>query len=311
MGEQHDGVVVARAELHPCAGPRIQVTPLRDKRRLPVARRRRNQHHPAALGGLLQRRRGEVAPPPEAGRSELEASTRGNSGLVPEEATLLIAPPSTPPRFPGQSDFGAGPRLAGLRRRHEDAVPAQARPARHLVLNRLDDERAYAHRRAHSPATSGATAPISRTSRWLLCANQIPLPNAQQRRSAASGDATSRCPMTGHPRRYLSLIGRGIRENPIEPWGSCEVSGASNRRGGWGAIATRSPLRATVSRRRTLPASSCSSRPRSRGRRRHLGRASRTPGRRRRSRDRLRRRGLGTAISARLADNESTARDVP
>ena len=54
-GQQNDGVVVARAELHPCAGPRIQVTPLRDKGRLPVADRRRNQHHPAALGDLLQR----------------------------------------------------------------------------------------------------------------------------------------------------------------------------------------------------------------------------------------------------------------
>ena len=56
MGEQHDGVVVAGAELHPPAGPRIQVDPLRDESRLPVARRRRDQYHPAALRGLLYRR---------------------------------------------------------------------------------------------------------------------------------------------------------------------------------------------------------------------------------------------------------------
>ena len=49
------------------------------------------------------------------------------------------------------------------------------------------------------------------------CANQIPLRNAQQSRSAASGDATSRCPKHGRHRRVSGPEGRGIGENYVEP----------------------------------------------------------------------------------------------
>ena len=149
------------------------------------------------LCGLLYRRQARSAPLPKAGQSELEASTPRTSGLVLEGATLLIAPPSTTSRFSRQPGFEAGPRLASLDAETKTKVPAQARQARHLVPS-LDDERVYGpgptHRRLGPRQHLGQLGSSLRT-------NQIALPNAQHTRSAASGDATSRCPIHGRPRR--------------------------------------------------------------------------------------------------------------
>ena len=68
-------------------------------------------------------------------------------------------------------------------------MPAQGQPACDLVLSPLD-ERVYGHPQTH---VGRDRANISDKSVASL-ANQIALPKAQQRRSAASGDATSRCP---------------------------------------------------------------------------------------------------------------------
>ena len=143
------------------------------------------------------------------------------------------------------------------------------------------------------------------------------VPNGQQSRSAASGDATSRCPIHGQPRRYLGRDGRGIREKPHRTRReSCDVGGASHGRGRLaGAIAARSPL----SRQPSVASEGCcklllESTAESR--------ATSTPTLSVVPHDHARAaspvtcstptRGLDTgAISAKSADDESTARDVP
>ena len=108
-------------------------------------------------------------------------------------------------------------------------------------------------------------------------ANQIALPNAQQRRSAASGDATSRCPnMDSLDGTWPD--GRGIRENHGEP------SGESAARQRAEAAADRATRSEHVSRGERC----CSSARVDESRRRRLSVVLTNPGGRR-SRDRLER----------------------
>ena len=310
MSEQHDRVVLAAAELHPPGDPRIQLTPLRDKSRLPVTRRRRHHAPPGCARLPSATRRGGVAPPPNSEQSELEALTPATRDLVPETATLLIARPPTAVPCPVPDRLRGSPRLASLRPRHEDELPTQAQPARHSVLNGLDDERVHSAS-AHSPL--GATAPKSRTSRWPLSrtrSHYLTLSTGgrpHQRRCHVS------LPKYGQPRRYRVLIGAAsakITENPSGE--SFDVSGASHRRGGLRRDRARAPLsKSNRQSRANAAASSCSSRPRLRRRRRpprsYLTNAQSSvaghgidPSE-----------GPGMAISARLADDERSARDVP
>ena len=152
------------------------------------------------------------------------ASPQQRPGLGEGDATHRSA--LRAPRFPCQRDFGAAPRLASLRRRHEDAVPAQARPARHLVLNRLDDERAHAHRRTHRRARprqylGQVGGLLSRTRSHYPTLSKGGRPHQEMPLLAAQKWTATTVP---------GPDGRGIRENPHRTRReSCEVGGASHR----------------------------------------------------------------------------------
>ena len=146
-----------------------------------------------------------------------------NSGLVPERATLLIARPSAPARSPCQRDFGAAPRLARLRRRHDEAMPPQPRPARNLLLNRLYDERECAHRRTHRRAT----APMPRQVGRLLSRTRSGYPT-----SAEAVGRTRRCHFSlpkMDNKTVPSLMSLGSVKTPIEPVGKAAKSGARGK----------------------------------------------------------------------------------
>ena len=143
-------------------------------------------------------RKGEVAPQPKAGQSELEASTPATAAWS----------------WKGQRYSSLG-------------TPRQRRDRqRDLRKPGLDDDELDGDRPTHrGPGPRQHLGQVGSS----LRANQTALPKAPHSRSAASGDATSRCPIDGQPRRYLGLMA-WIRKNRIEPPGSCDVAGASHGR---------------------------------------------------------------------------------
>ena len=148
MGEQHDGVVVAGAELHPRAGPRI---PGRS-----TARRESTSHNPPAQrpippGCTLRPSApltGEAALPPKAGQPGLEASTPGPVAWSWKAQSYSSL---GPPRHPGSRASQASRRYATRQSwtpETKTKVPEQARAARHLVPI-LDHQRVDCHRPTH------------------------------------------------------------------------------------------------------------------------------------------------------------------
>ena len=124
------------------------------------------------------------------------------------------------------------------------------------------------------------------------------------------------CPIHGQPRQYLRPDGRGIRENHGEPSGeSWEPSGASHGRGrlrrdrGPSPAQRAQPSVAGEHCFKLLLESTAESQATSTTTFSVV--AHERPERRRRSRGATRAKRLCMAISARSADDESTARDVP
>ena len=187
-GQQHHRVVVAVAGLHPVAGPRIRLTPLRDKRRLPVTRRRRDQHQPAALRDHLQR-----------------SETSSRHDARPDSRTSKLRVPQQRP--------GLG----------QDAATHRSQRCRRQTCVR-----------ASPRLLEGGTAPTSLTNRSTY-APQIRSRNAQHTRSAASGDATSRCPTKDDPDATRALNGAISAKNTKKPSGKPQHRGASYEFGRGGA----------------------------------------------------------------------------
>ena len=249
MGEQHDGVVVAGAELHPPAGPRIQVTPLRDKSRLPITRRRRNQYHPAALRGLLYRReaRSRHHPRRDSRDSKLRLPAPAAWSWKRQRYSSLGPPRPRVSRASQTSRQARDPPV--LDAETKTRCRAQARPARHLVRSCLDDERVRGHRPTHRRARPRQYLGQVGSS---LRANQIALPNAQHRPVRRIGRCHFSVPNTWTASTVPGRDGRGIREKPHEPVGKAAMSAArlTARRAGARSRPRPRSARASVSRRR-------------------------------------------------------------
>ena len=285
------GSLSPRAELHPPGWPS---DPGQSTARQESTSRNPPAQKPVPPGCARRpsvRQRGEVARPPEAGRSELELRLpQQRPGPRNGQRYSSLGPPR-PPRFPCQRDFGAGPRPASLRRRHEDAVPPRKRGLHAIWRSTVLTTNARCAHRPHSPQrrdraniSDKSVAPFANQSHYLTL---------KQSRSAASGDATSRCPIHGQPSTVPGPDRRGIREKPHRTRReSCDSRRRVLQAPRLGR--DRGPVLPQPGHRQSpanAAASSCSSGPRSRWRRRRPCRSSphEHPGRRRRSPDRLKR----------------------
>ena len=122
-GEQHDGIVVAAAELHPAAGPRVRVAPLRGKRRFPVARRARR---PAPPGCAARPAAGTRGGPAAAHRAEPPVPAPPTRAVRQELAGAGVAM-ARPTRTRGIAPRAAARRDADRRRKALPARPSAVR----------------------------------------------------------------------------------------------------------------------------------------------------------------------------------------
>ena len=168
-------------------------------------------------------------------------------------------------RFPCQPGFERGPRLASPWTPSEDK--GSRRSAAGGPFGAQSRRRTPRWPSPHSP--QAGTGPASWTRGSSLRANQIAFPKAQHSRSAASRDATSRCPIHGQPRRYPGVIDVGSVKNRMKPAGKPAMSPAhlTRRRHPGRELRPRPPVRQGKRQSPSIAAaSSCSTRSRSPGR---------------------------------------------
>ena len=191
--------------------------------------------------------------------------------------------------------------------------PGKRSPACHLLRNGLDDERVYSPRHTHRGA---------RPRQYLgqILGGHLSRTRSHYLTLSKGGRPHQEMPLLAAQKRTAWIIpapdGRGIRENHGEPSGeSWEPSGASDGRGrlrrdrGPSPAQRAQPSVAGEHCFKLLLESTAESQATSTTTFSVI--AHERPERRRRSRGATRAKRLCMAISARSADDESTARDVP